>query len=526
MMKHWWDDCRRYTMPQDSNPDYANTRSEGKHKAIPVDATAVDLLEKMTNGLHSATVSYGDRWFSLQSNGGYAMKRWCANTTRDVIYEMQKSNFVSVASNWVRHICGYGTGIIYIGEENGRPRYRNISVTDNVCLETDMFGDVCVVYVAYQMTALQAVQQFGIDNPALSSEVKREFKEANSLSSKKHTFIHVVYPKELFGEKVAKPSEEEEFPYDEKYRPFGGIFIEKDTEKVVASDGFFEFPFAVVRPILAGDEIYGRSIPMLAMEAIRSLNRSVALQFDASEMAIRPPIGVPAGFPKLNLVPGAVMKCPMSNPNQIWTYTTQANIPISDHQIARLTDQLRSMFKEDFFMAVTKRSEMSATEVAERVRQASDFISPLVMNLHHDGFRPIVLRTLGILERAGRIAKRPEQGAGIEVSFLSRIDSMIRQADASRQLSVLNQAASVGQAIAVNPDLDNVLNKDMIYDEFMEAAGVNAGIMYDHDERNARRQAAAEAAAAAQQQAMNAQMMSKTDLTKAVDPRSVIAQAA
>lgn len=523
MMKPLWDDCRRYIMPTESNSDYANTYSEGKPKVAPCDVTAIDLNEKMAAGLHSSTVSYGDRWFNITHNGGGdAWDRWCAVATRNTISEMQKSNFLSMSYSWIRHTCGYGTGLVYIAEVDGSPRYRNIPVTDNVCYETDMFGDVCVVYITYFMTALQAVQQFGKDNPMLSDEIKKEFADGRSITPKKHEFVHVVYPKSLFGEKVAVADSDEEFPYDEKYRPYGGLFIEKSSGNVVSRDGFFEFPFAVIRPIRGGDEIYGRSVGMIAMHAIKKLNEATALMFDASNMAIRPPIGVPAGFPKLNLVPGAVMKCPITSQNQIWTYTTQANIPVGDNLIARYTEVLRSLFKEDFFMAIQKRGEMTAVEVAERVRQASDFISPMVMNIQHDGFRPIVMRTIGILERSGKIPRRPRDNRNIEVSFQSRLDAMIRQADASRDLQLMNQMANVGVSTTQNPDINNVVNLDAVYDELREAMGVNADIFFTHNERNKRRRAAQEAQEAVMKEQLNAQMMGKTDMTKPIAPDSIL----
>lgn len=520
-MSPLWADCRRYTMPQESaNPTWG---VEGKPKAVPVDATAVDLLEKMVNGLHSATVSYGDRWFTLGTNGGSLMKTWCSTATREVIRAMQGSNFPSLSNAWIRLACGYGTGILYTEDAGGVPRYRNISVADGVCYETDAFGDVCVMYIEYQWTALQAVQMFGRDNPALSADVRREFSERLPGHARKHAFVHAVYPKALFGEEVKVAEEGDEFADKlEEYRPFGGVFVDKETGVIVKREGFFEFPFAVARPILASDELYGRSIPMLAMDAIKGLNRATAMMFDASAMAIRPPIGVPAGFPKLNLVPGAVMKCPMQSANQIWTYSTQANIPVGDNLIARYVEQLRSLFKEDFFMAISKKGEMSATEIAERVRQATEFVSPMVMSIQHDGFRPVVLRTLGILERAGKLPKRPERGSGVEVSFVSRIDAMTRQAEANRDMQFLQQAATVGQYIAANQDLENVLNKDAIYDDLQEAMGVRADLTYDQDVREANRRAAAEAAAQARQEEMQMQMLGRTNLAAPVSPDSVL----
>lgn len=523
-MKPWWDECRRYTMPTDGS--YADGQvKNGVPTVPPVDVTAIDLLEKMASGLHSSTISYGDRWFNIVHNGGGdSWNMWCSQATRGAIMEMQKSNFLSVSHQWIRHTCGYGTGLLYTAEVDGAPMYRNIPITDNVCLETDMFGNVCVVYIAYELTALQAVQQFGIDNPALGDDIKREFRDASSVSQKTHTFIHVVYPKKLFGEKFEVASDDEEFPYEEKYRPYGGLFVCKETQAIVSEDGFFEFPFAVPRPIGSQNAIYGSSIPMVAMYAIKQLNRATGLMFDASEMTIRPPIGVPAGFPKLNLVPGAVMKCPITSQNQIWTYTTQANIPVGDNLIARYTEVLRSLFKEDFFMAVQKRGEMTAVEVAERVRQASDFISPMVMNIQHDGFRPIVLRTIGILERSGKIPRRPRDKRNIEIAFQSRIDSMIRQADASRDLQLVNQMANVGQAMQVNPDINNVVRVDALYDELREAMGVHADVFYTQRERVANRQKQLKEQQIAQQEAMRAQLLGKTDMAKDIAPNSPIAK--
>lgn len=533
--KNWtalWEDCRRYVMPHDTDGDnITGSDITGTKKVYPVNATAVDLCEKMASGLHSATVSYGDRWFTLiPSAGGNLMTRWCSEATRVCIHEMQKSNFLCAMSDMIKYLCAYGTAVMYVGEDEGRPRYRNIPITSNVCIETDEYGEANVVYVSYFYTARQAVKMFGEEN--VSAQIRNayaaELKGASG-ASKKFEFIHCTYPKEQFGETVKKKKRDASNGarvenLREEYRPFGGVFVEKDTGLIVRRSGFHEFPFVVPRFMLSNDESYGRCVPMLAMDTIKSLNRAMALMMDASEMCVRPPIGVPTNLPKLDLRPGAVTKVNMSAAAQIWTYDTKANIPVGDALIQRLTEELRSMFKEDFFMAISKRGEMTAMEISERVRQASEFVSPIVMNLQHFAFRPVVMRTLAILERANKLPKRPEEGAGVEISFVSRIDSMIRQGEASRNLQFIQQAATVGQSLAVNPDLQYVVDLDEVYDELAEAMGINTSILNPVGKREEMRAAAAQAQAEAQQQAMQAQMMGKTDMTKDIGANSMFAR--
>ncbi|MBQ9739775.1 MAG: hypothetical protein IJV91_02435 [Kiritimatiellae bacterium] len=527
-----WNDCRRYVMPQDAESySLTESKTEGERRAYPVNSTAVDLCEKMASGMHSATVSYGDRWFTLTSSGGgELMSRWCSQATRLCIHAMQESNYLSASSDMIKYFCAYGTAILFIGEgEDGLPKYRNIPVTNNVCIETDEYGEANIVYVGYFYTARQAVSMFGENavSPAIRNAYRAELKTGNV--GKKFEFIHVTYPKKLFNEPVeakraALTRADELEQLSEEYRPWGGLFIEKDTGGVVRREGFHEFPFVVPRFMLSNDESYGRSIPMLAMPTIKTLNEAMAVMIDASKMAVRPPIGVPTSLPKLDLRPGAITKVNMSAAAQIWTYTTQASIPVGEKLIELLTNELRSMFKEDFFMAVTKRGEMSATEVAERVRQASEFISPIVMNLQHFGFRPAVMRTLAILERSKRIPKRPDTGGTFDISFVSRIDSMIRQSESSRIMQFLQQAATVGQLTAANPDLQNVVDLDKVYDELAVAMGVDASIIFDVGRRMESRAAQAQAQAEAMRQQMQAEMMAKTDMTKSIDPNSILGQ--
>lgn len=524
-----WADCRRYVMPHDTDGEtLTGSEFEGEKKAFPVTAAAADLCEKMASGLHSSTISYGERWFTLipMSGGSEAWRRWCSSAREMSIKEMQEGNFLAATSDFVKYLCAYGTGVLFIGERDGKPMYRNIPITNNVCVESDEYGEATTVYIQYFLTAAQAASMFGEEN--LSRDVRTSFEEYKRTGAhgRKHEFLHITYPKALFGEKV-KRAPSGEYPWEvkylrEDYRPIGGLWVDVDAQSIVKREGFFEFPFAVCPFMTANGESYGRSIPMLAMDTIKSLNRATALLLDASEMAIRPPLGVPAGLAKLDLRPGRITRVNSAAAAQIWTYQTNANIPVGDHMVERLTEELKSMFKEDFFMSISKRGEMTAAEVSERVRQATEFVSPIVMTLQHAAFKPIVRRTLAILERAGRIPRRPNEG-DFRVSFTSRVDSMIRQSEASRNLNFLQQAATAGQATAANPDLRHVVNMDALYDEFAESMGISASILYDAEERAARRQAEAEAQAQAQAQAMQAEMFGKTDLTKKPEPNSVLA---
>lgn len=527
-----WRDCRRYTMPQDTGEleSATNTRIEGRKRTAPVNATAIDLCAKMASGLHSATVSYGDRWFLIKPTAATdEWARWGDTATRNCIHEMQQSNFLAVSADWIHYYCAYGTGIMFIADDNGTPRYRNIPINNNVCIETDAYGDASTVYVGYHYTSRQAVQAFGFKN--VSDEVRRDYEasiKTGLTQGRRFTFVHITYPKALFGEKVAAKKIEDSDAarlenLKEKYRPYGGIVVEENTGHVVKREGFHEFPYAIPFYMLANGESYGRSIPMLAMDAIKSLNEAMYLMMDASHMSVRPPLAVPTNLPKLDLNPGQITRVNGASLAQIWAFPTSSNIPVGDNLILRLTEELRSLFKEDFFMAVSKRGEMSATEVAERVRQASEFISPAVMSLQRHGFRPIVMRTLAILERAGKIPPRP-RGGGVDVAFVSRIDSMIRQAEASRDMQYAQQIASVGQLVTANPDIKHVVKLDALYDELADAMGINHNLLNSAYERAQSRQAEAQAQAEQQKQMMELEALKRTDLTKDVGSKSLLSQ--
>ena len=523
-----WADCRRYMMPSETMGDELTESSrDGRRKAYPTDPTAADLCDKMANGLHSATVSYGDRWFTLVSeSGGIADNQWCSDATRACIREMQEGNYLAVMNDLFHYVCCFGTGLLYVEDADGAPKFRNIPVPNTACIESDAFGEAAVVYVRYFYTAMQAVRLFGKD--AVSNEVRRAWEDElrTGRSSRKFEFIHVTYRKEDFGEEWRRPVEEDEFGngrmenMKEIHRPYGGVTVEKNTGVIVRRAGFFEFPYVVAKFMMSNDEAYGRSVGMLAMSGIKTLNEATALYLDGSKMAIRPPIGVPTNLPKLDLRPGAVTKVNLASPGQIWTYTTNANIPIGDRMMERLVATLKSMFKEDFFMAITKNGEMSATEVSERVEQAKNFISPIAMNMQHYVFRPLVFRVLSILERAGKVRKRPN--GRLRVSFVSRLDSMIRQSEANRNLTFMQQAATIGQMKAANTDLGNVVDFDKLYDALAEAMGIDANLLYTEVQRAENREAEARAAEEQMRMQMEMEQLKRTDMNKKPDGGSVM----
>jgi hypothetical protein len=137
-------------------------------------------------------------------------------------------------------------------------------------------GFVDTVFIDYDYTAKQAVDEYGVQN--VSDRIKEAYKN-NDIASK-FKIVQVIEPR-ITKSKGAKGN---------KSYPVASIHFEFDSQKLLKESGYLEMPVIVTRFLKALGEKYGRSPAMFAMPAIMRLNVVWELLMRAGEKKLDPPL--------------------------------------------------------------------------------------------------------------------------------------------------------------------------------------------------------------------------------------------
>lgn len=495
-MKVMWAEAVRYCLPferQSWEEFGGNDTTPGKRRANPVCSYPVIYANRLGSSLHNSAFPANAYWFDFGFTGDVSGKRsdlkaWCRKA-RDVVHFKLRSgtNFYQESHAMMMGLAVLGTAGFYTYYKNGRLHFRYIPIHKNFYIARNSDGEIDMAAILHEYTVKEAVEEFGADSV---NEVARASLLRGDDGVDKLEYIQLIYPKTPFGEK-----------YDilKGGKPYGDITVERLSGKVVRVSGHSSFPFAVPRFMLASDDLYGRSPAMNAMSDIKSINLLRKNLLDASLRAIKPAVFMNAMINSpVSIASGALNRIANFDPSSIWTYPAPTDFPVGKDQMVQLQEALVKAFYIDVFQVIDQQTNMTATEVTERVRQKVEAVAPIVSRLQREFSQPVITRCLELLVENGEL-EPPPVGADFgefRISYVSSLDSMIQQGVASQTMTFVMQASSLAQVVANDPDFGNIINTDAVLKTLADCNMLPASYFRSEEERDARREAQAQAAQA------------------------------
>lgn len=510
-MSSLWSDSVRYCMPYErsSYDEFgSNDTTPGKRRASPVCSYPVIYANRLASSLHNSVFPTNSYWADFDFGDDRSIVRdWCRKARDKVHFKLRSgTNFYQESHAMMHGLAVLGTSGFYTYYKRGKLHFRYIPVHKNFYIAKNSDGEIDMVAILHEYTAKEAIEEFG---DAVSDRVKNALYQGVE-GVDKFNFVQLVYPKRPYGEKYDLLKGE---------KPYGDVIVDKETGHVVREGGHTYFPFAVPRFYVASDDLYGRSPAMTAMSDIKSANMLRRNILEASLRAIKPAIFINSlvGAP-ISIASGAVNRIPNFDPNSIWTYPVPTDYPIGKDQMIELQEALIKAFYIDVFQAVDQQGTMTATEVTERVRQKVEAISSVVGRIQKEFAEPVIMQCLYLLIENGELEPPPVDvdWGMFNISYISGMDAMIQQGVAAQTMTFIMQAESVGQALANNPDIGNVINVDNLLVRLADCAMLPGNYIRSEDERNARREMqAAQAQGMQQAEADERQSVTMLNLAKA-----------
>jgi len=493
-----YQNCADYAMPQ--NNQIISKKAKGQVEDDLFDTTAEESLVQLAAGLYSYMFPTEGRAFVLEIDDDELsnnddVKQWLEKTTKVIHKYLVSSNFRQAFFEFLKQLGCFGTACLY--EEKGKKTpivFTNFHIS-GVYIATNSDGIVDTVFRAFEYTARQAVQEFGIEN--LGEQISTAYNNLEQ-RDKKFKFIHAVFPREEYDTEKDDPVN----------MPFASIYISRDEKKLISESGYPEMPYQVDRFDKDAMEEYGRSPTMKKLPDIKMANAMQKTRIKGWEKQVDPPALVPDDgsiWPMATQPGGVIFYRAGGEKPEYWEF--KGNLAEMEKAILTVQQNIQKGYFIDMFDPLIDRQNMTATEVMARVEQKMRFLTPIIGRLQSELFNPMINRIIGILSRQNKLPEMPTELSEQEFSvlYLGRLALALRTLESEGLAQLMLEWAPM---VEISDHMDN-LDTDIAFRDSARNRGVPATWLKTTEDRDAKRQADAEAA---QQAALMEQM---PDLAKA-----------
>lgn len=445
------------------------------------DSTTLESADVLASGFMNYLTPPTSKWFGLRSRN----PQYRANKTVQTFFEdcVDEVNFALNRSNFYNQIIAsykgsgvYGTSALLEEEDiDDDIRFYSLPIK-SVCLVEDGRGRVVSYFIEFEWTAEQAAGKWGKEK--LSREMQEELDKDNPKSNK-HQFL--LY--------ISERSRRDERKKDRKNLPIEAVWIDVEGKLTVDEGGYNEFPAMCHRFDKRPFVPWGYSPAMKSLPFARILNAVAKTNLRAMMKHTDPALAIPdnAFMMPLNANPRAVNYYnPTKMPNGdrgIFTLGNTGDPQVGMMAIEYYQNKVKSLMYNDVFLAFNGiDKQMNNPEVMERINEKMTLLGPAVGRYISEMLNPVVMRTLGILERRGKLPKRPAElieDPTYEIDCISQLAQAQRRSELNALMSGLSM---VGQMAQFTPDVLDKLNPDKVVDEAWNIIGAPARVMRDDEE--------------------------------------------
>lgn len=489
-----WQELAEFILPNQNGCFFNNQAGKGnsKEKSRRIfDITAPMACRDAASAMHSIVTNPATKWSKLrfretELNNSPEANKWLSDATNEIHNALNDSNFDNQAGEAYQSLIGLGTFVLLHDEltENGIEGKINFTAwhLGEIAYLENHLGIVDTIYHKFMLTAKQAFEKFGDE---VGEEIKQKL---DTNPGEELELYHCIYPRNKDEIKLNKLG-----LAAPKHRPFASCYVMSKGNKIVKEDGYYEFPVYVSRWLKMPGEIYGYGPGHVARPDVLTLNVLTRQILKGLAKAVDPTI-----FTNQNNIltgdmrPGKIVT--VRNINDLKEGLTQSRFDVSFIEAKELKESIKAAFYVDKLMLPprTQTGEMTAFEIEQRLQQTQVILGPPLSRLNFEFLTPLIMRTLSVLMRSGRIPPIPEEviqqsknperskreGVFIDIAF---INSLAR----SQQLSELKNIMSFVQDIAgmaqIKPEALDMLDIDAIVEKMARIRDIPEELIVDDE---------------------------------------------
>ena len=440
------------------------------------------------------------------------VKLWLSDVTRVLLRIFAKSNTYRSLHTIYEELGVFGTGVSVVVDDFNTVLHHHTLTAGEYAIATGFDGKVNAVYREFEITVGQMVKEFGKENCSVAVQRAHTAGDLDAW----YPVLHLI---------EERPEEERKYgKRDNRNMPWKSCYFEPgETQdgKYLRESGFKTFPALAPRWQVSGGDIYGSSPAMEALGDIKQLQHQQLRKGQVIDYKTKPPLQAPAMMQnrEVSTLPGGVSFVDVAQAGQGIRPAWEVNLDLS-HLLVDIQDvreRVRSAFYADLFLMIASdtRSNVTATEIAERHEEKLLMLGPVLERLHNELLDPLVELAFGKALEAGILPPPPQelQGQDINVEFVS----MLAQAQRAVATNGVDRfVGNLGAIAQFRPDVLDKFDADEWADMYADMLGVDPALIVADDKVALIRQnRAAQQQAMQQQEAQALQAKSMRDLAAA-----------
>ncbi len=504
-MSHW-KEISDYILPRNGRY-FLTDRNKGERRHNNIyDSTGTRALRVLGAGLMGGATSPARPWFRLATADpdmmDYApVKLWLSAVQRQMLDIFQRSNTYRALHSMYEEIGAFGTGASMLMDDFDGVIRHHVLTTGEFAVACDYRGNVTTMYREFQKTVGEIVSEFGIAN--VSNTVKT-LHDRGSLDAWV-TLVHAIEPRIDRDPRMK----------DARNMPFKSVYFElgSDQGQYLRESGFKVFRGLVPRWSVAGGDIYGNSPGMEALGDIKQLQHQQLRKAQAIDYMTKPPLQLPSSMKnrEIDMLPGGATYVDMANPSGGVKTMFEVRLELN-HLLADIQDvrgRINQSFYTDLFLmlANSNRTNMTATEVAERHEEKLLMLGPVLERLHNELLDPLIEITFSRMIESGLVPPPPEELQGVDLNV--QYVSMLAQAQRAVATNGIDRfVGNLGAVAQFKPEVLDKFDSDKWADAYSDMLGIDPELIVSNERVALIRGQRAQAQAEAQAQAQNAQAAS------------------
>jgi len=455
-------------------------------------------LRRMAAAMKSGTANESRQWFRLRLKGqdraqaeNPAWTQWLDAVTRGMAALLDQSNAYGSIGQLFAHTILFGTGAAIVAGDHPE------DILDVRVIDTGAFwigstrrGRVDVLLRRVSMTAREIMEEFG------EKRCPEGASRACEAGSDERRFA-------LWN--LVCPNAGGRFPdLDREKTPFASVWWSETRDECGGEDtsGIIDIRGYGYNPILCPrwdvlDGVYGTGPGRIGLPEVLELYRLELDSLKAIAQRVDPPLAAPEGMEgrAVNTYPGGITYYPesMGRDRSLHSLIDQPpDVQAVEMKISQVEARLRRVFYADLFNAIltvanTSNTQMTARQVEEMSGEKISLLGPVLTNLNHGLFDPLIDAVFTVMSEHGLIPEPPEAMGGEE--FIAEYVSTLhmRQQEEARLGGLMRFSQFAGGLLAASPESADKIDFDQMLDEAAQALAVPGGcIRSDADVRKIR----------------------------------------
>ena len=475
----YWQSLHDYFYIESPDNDKAYYPGTELNTSELFDSTTLEAPDILASGFMNYLTPPTAKWFRLRSKDQRLVDNknvtdFLDDVADEVYHTLNKSNFYEASFPNYKSSGVYGTSIL-MEEDDVEDIARFYSLPLNQCvIGEDARGRIMEYYIEFEYTSMQAATRWGED--ALTEVQRQEIHGVDQ--NKKHKFLLFIANREIRD--VTKENKEN--------MPIQAVWVDIENEKVVEEGGYSEWPVFThrfdKRPFIP----WGFSPAMKALPFARLLNVIAKTNLRTMMKATDPPVAVPhnAFIMPFNANPRALnyyKKTAMDGSKDIFSFANFGDPKVGMAAIEYYTQEIKSLMFNDTFLAFNQiTKQMNNPEIQERINEKMTLLGPAVGRYMGAVLNPTIIRTIGILHRAGRLPPIPDElleNPAFEIDYVSQLAQAQKRSELNSLMSGLEVVGQMSQFV---PETLDKVDPDTVVDEAWDILGAPVKVLRDDSE--------------------------------------------